>query len=97
MPREDTRGAVRGIGRIPAAGALDANNLCDSGARLAAHAQQSTSPLTRAAAVLDSSDEEPECPLCMESFDADDGNFFPCTCGYQVRPPPPRAIQAPLN
>ncbi|GFY49689.1 CCR4-NOT transcription complex subunit 4 [Trichonephila inaurata madagascariensis] len=25
-----------------------------------------------------------ECPLCMEPFEMDDFNFFPCTCGYQI-------------
>lgn len=30
-------------------------------------------------------DEQPECPLCMEPLEVDDLNFFPCTCGYQVR------------
>jgi CCR4-NOT transcription complex subunit 4 len=29
-------------------------------------------------------DELPECPLCMEVFELDDINFFPCTCGYQI-------------
>ncbi|XP_026106879.1 CCR4-NOT transcription complex subunit 4-like, partial [Carassius auratus] len=29
--------------------------------------------------------EDPmECPLCMESLEIDDVNFFPCTCGYQI-------------
>lgn len=28
--------------------------------------------------------EVPDCPLCMEAFEIDDINFFPCTCGYQV-------------
>ena len=31
-----------------------------------------------------SGDESPECPLCMELFELDDINFYPCTCGYQV-------------
>lgn len=36
--------------------------------------------------VLNQSGEEPvECPLCMEPLEVDDLNFFPCTCGYQVR------------
>ena len=26
-----------------------------------------------------------QCPLCMEPLEMDDINFFPCTCGYQVR------------
>lgn len=30
------------------------------------------------------SDEELECPLCMEEFDIADSNFRPCPCGYQV-------------
>eukprot|EP00063_Salmo_salar_P089499 XP_014064334.1 PREDICTED: CCR4-NOT transcription complex subunit 4-like [Salmo salar] len=25
-----------------------------------------------------------ECPLCLESLEIDDANFFPCTCGYQI-------------
>ena len=32
-----------------------------------------------------SSDEQVECPLCMEPLEVDDLNFYPCTCGYQVR------------
>ncbi|ERL94584.1 hypothetical protein D910_11861 [Dendroctonus ponderosae] len=31
-----------------------------------------------------SGEEQVECPLCMESLEVDDLNFFPCTCGYQV-------------
>jgi hypothetical protein len=33
-----------------------------------------------------SSDEtsDKECPLCMEAFDIDDFNFFPCNCQYQI-------------
>jgi len=31
-----------------------------------------------------SGDEAPECPLCMEFFELDDINFYPCTCGYQI-------------
>jgi len=31
-----------------------------------------------------SGDESPECPLCMELFELDDINFYPCTCGYQI-------------
>ena len=30
-------------------------------------------------------DDVVECPLCMEPLEVDDLNFFPCTCGYQVR------------
>jgi len=30
----------------------------------------------------DSSDKE--CPLCMEPFDSDDLNFYPCECQYQI-------------
>lgn len=30
------------------------------------------------------SDDVVECPLCMEPLEADDLNFYPCTCGYQV-------------
>eukprot|EP00039_Didymoeca_costata_P014820 m.244593 g.244593 ORF g.244593 m.244593 type:complete len:792 (-) comp16105_c0_seq21:70-2445(-) len=43
--------------------------------------------LARAAQGVESSsesDEEEECPLCMEPLEPDDRNFFPCTCGYQV-------------
>ena len=28
--------------------------------------------------------EDMDCPLCMEHFDYDEINFFPCSCGYQV-------------
>ena len=35
-----------------------------------------------------SGDESPECPLCMELFELDDINFYPCACGYQVRSTP---------
>lgn len=31
-----------------------------------------------------SGEDQVECPLCMEPFEVDDLNFFPCTCGYQV-------------
>merc|ERR1712209_197965 len=31
-----------------------------------------------------SGDESPECPLCMELFELDDINFYPCSCGYQI-------------
>uniref|UniRef100_A0AAR5PXD5 CCR4-NOT transcription complex subunit 4 n=1 Tax=Dendroctonus ponderosae TaxID=77166 RepID=A0AAR5PXD5_DENPD len=31
-----------------------------------------------------SGEEQVECPLCMESLEVDDLNFFPCTCGYQI-------------
>ena len=33
-----------------------------------------------------SSDEQSdkECPLCMEAFDIDDFNFYPCNCQYQI-------------
>lgn len=30
-------------------------------------------------------EDSAECPLCMEPFEVDDLNFYPCTCGYQVR------------
>lgn len=30
------------------------------------------------------SEDSAECPLCMEPFEVDDLNFYPCTCGYQV-------------
>ncbi|GIX75734.1 CCR4-NOT transcription complex subunit 4 [Caerostris extrusa] len=29
-------------------------------------------------------DQISECPLCMEPFEMDDINFFPCTCLYQI-------------
>ncbi|XP_071955529.1 CCR4-NOT transcription complex subunit 4-like [Antedon mediterranea] len=29
-------------------------------------------------------DEPADCPLCMETLEIDDVNFFPCTCGYQI-------------
>ncbi|XP_071852582.1 CCR4-NOT transcription complex subunit 4-like isoform X2 [Apostichopus japonicus] len=33
----------------------------------------------------DSTNEDPvECPLCMETLEIDDVNFYPCTCGYQI-------------
>jgi hypothetical protein len=33
-----------------------------------------------------SSDDDPlECPLCLEYLELDDINFYPCSCGYQVR------------
>lgn len=35
-------------------------------------------------AMLDSEEEDYECPLCMEELDIADRNFRPCTCGYQV-------------
>lgn len=31
------------------------------------------------------SDEDLDCPLCMEELDIADRSFRPCTCGYQVR------------
>ncbi|XP_024084097.1 CCR4-NOT transcription complex subunit 4 isoform X2 [Cimex lectularius] len=31
-----------------------------------------------------SSEEQVECPLCMEPLEVDDLYFFPCTCGYQI-------------
>ncbi|KAI9313391.1 hypothetical protein BX666DRAFT_1976037 [Dichotomocladium elegans] len=34
--------------------------------------------------MLDSDDEDYECPLCMEELDIADRNFKPCTCGYQI-------------
>ncbi|RXG69365.1 CCR4-NOT transcription complex subunit 4 [Armadillidium vulgare] len=34
--------------------------------------------------VLNCVGEPEECPLCMEPFEIDDLNFFPCTCGYQI-------------
>ncbi|KAI0212990.1 CCR4-NOT transcription complex subunit 4 [Lamellibrachia satsuma] len=30
------------------------------------------------------SEEQTECPLCMEPLELDDINFYPCTCGYQI-------------
>lgn len=32
-----------------------------------------------------SEEEAQECPLCMELLELDDINFYPCSCGYQVR------------
>lgn len=37
-----------------------------------------------AAPLPDSDDEEEICPLCCETLDLTDKNFFPCPCGYQV-------------
>ncbi|CDS09708.1 hypothetical protein LRAMOSA02385 [Lichtheimia ramosa] len=34
--------------------------------------------------MLDSDEEDYECPLCMEELDIADRNFRPCTCGYQI-------------
>jgi len=28
--------------------------------------------------------EDMDCPLCMEHFEYDEINFFPCNCGYQI-------------
>uniref|UniRef100_A0A0N5A794 RING-type domain-containing protein n=1 Tax=Parastrongyloides trichosuri TaxID=131310 RepID=A0A0N5A794_PARTI len=28
--------------------------------------------------------EEKECPLCLEAFDADEYDFYPCKCEYQI-------------
>eukprot|EP00056_Hartaetosiga_gracilis_P003578 m.64971 g.64971 ORF g.64971 m.64971 type:complete len:546 (+) comp11507_c0_seq1:105-1742(+) len=33
---------------------------------------------------MSSDDEGNECPLCMEPFEADDKQFYPCHCGYQI-------------
>ena len=33
---------------------------------------------------LDESEEDDECPLCMEPFDATDREFTPCKCGYKI-------------
>ena len=30
------------------------------------------------------SDDDLDCPLCMEELDIADRNFRPCPCGYQV-------------
>lgn len=30
------------------------------------------------------SDDEPECPICVEKLDIGDRSFFPCPCGYQI-------------
>ncbi|XP_033111838.1 CCR4-NOT transcription complex subunit 4-like [Anneissia japonica] len=30
------------------------------------------------------SEDPADCPLCMETLEIDDVNFFPCTCGYQI-------------
>lgn len=29
-------------------------------------------------------DDIVDCPLCMETLEVDDINFFPCECGYQI-------------
>ncbi|KAH8556680.1 hypothetical protein BGW37DRAFT_21487 [Umbelopsis sp. PMI_123] len=34
--------------------------------------------------MLNSDDEDVDCPLCMEELDVADRNFKPCPCGYQV-------------
>lgn len=34
--------------------------------------------------MIQNEDQNVECPLCMEPFEMDDINFFPCTCGYQI-------------
>ncbi|KAG2228182.1 hypothetical protein INT45_009229 [Circinella minor] len=34
--------------------------------------------------MLDSEEDDYECPLCMEELDIADRNFKPCTCGYQI-------------
>jgi hypothetical protein len=34
--------------------------------------------------MLNSDDEDLDCPLCMEELDIADRNFRPCPCGYQV-------------
>lgn len=31
------------------------------------------------------SEEEQDCPLCLEEMDESDCHFFPCPCGYQVK------------
>jgi len=33
---------------------------------------------------MDSDQESSECPLCLEILEADDLNFYPCTCCYQI-------------
>jgi len=33
----------------------------------------------------DEEEEEEHCPLCCETLDITDRNFFPCPCEYQVR------------
>lgn len=33
---------------------------------------------------LSNNNDVAECPLCMEPFEVDDLNFYPCTCGYQI-------------
>lgn len=30
------------------------------------------------------SDEDNECPVCLDELDATDRSFYPCVCGYQV-------------
>ncbi|AFZ80247.1 hypothetical protein BEWA_031000 [Theileria equi strain WA] len=32
----------------------------------------------------DNNEDEQNCPLCMETLDETDRNFYPCGCGYQV-------------
>ncbi|KAI9020700.1 hypothetical protein CLU79DRAFT_755106 [Phycomyces nitens] len=34
--------------------------------------------------MINSDDEDFECPLCMEELDIADRNFRPCACGYQI-------------
>ncbi|KAL0080020.1 hypothetical protein F4703DRAFT_1740853 [Phycomyces blakesleeanus] len=34
--------------------------------------------------MIDSDEEDFECPLCMEELDIADRNFRPCACGYQI-------------
>jgi len=29
-------------------------------------------------------EDQIECPLCMELLEVDDIGFYPCTCGYQI-------------
>ena len=44
-----------------------------------------SSPLTMSVLNPNSEEEPQECPLCLEYLELDDINFYPCSCGYQVR------------
>ena len=47
---------------------------------------EKTSNFQKMSVLNPNSDDEPqECPLCMEFLELDDINFYPCSCGYQVR------------
>ena len=34
--------------------------------------------------MIEETEEDWDCPLCMEEMDMSDRNFKPCPCGYQV-------------